>query len=188
VTGAPAGVAASFSPLSSPGSTTLSLATSASPPAGSSALTITGTSGALSATTTVALTVNAAPPPPAPGGGPATVSGKAATVGPWYDEEQVLFSTSSQITALTVTISVPAANVSYNGAYNTFGGQVVNSHVAGANIVYSFTLSPGQSIGPGSGLFAAQLSGNGVAHSAAGDSWTATYTSGGTTYTQSGGF
>ena len=36
--------------------------------------------------------------------------------------------------------------------------------------------------------FAAQMSGNGTAHPTAGDTWTVTYTSGGTTSTLSGTF
>jgi hypothetical protein len=134
------------------------------------------------------LTVNGGAPPPPPAPGATTFIGRASANGPWYDEDDVLLTTTAPITALTVRITVPVTNVSYNGAYNTFGGQIVNSFAGGANLVYTFTLSPGQTIGPGSFTFAAQMSGNGVTHNVAGDSWTATYTSGGATLTQSGTF
>ena len=66
VTGLPAGATASFSPASVAGSgtSTLTVSTSATAtPAGSSLLTITGTSGTLTHSTTVTLVVNAAPVP-----------------------------------------------------------------------------------------------------------------------------
>jgi len=187
VTGLPAGVTATFNSASAPSSTSLTLSAGAGAPLGASNLTITGTSGALSATTALALTINGSAPPPG-GMGPASFIGKASTNGPWFDENDVVLSTPAPITALTVTITVPAANVSYNGAYNTFGGQIVNGFTGGANLVYSFTLSPGQTIAPGSFTFAAEMNGNGTTHDVTGDSWTATYTSGGATYTQSGTF
>ena len=183
-TGVPAGVTATFSPPSTTTSATLTLAAAPSATAGTSVFTITGTSGALSATTALALTINGAPS----GTGPATFSGRVAAGGPWYYQDDLSLSTTAPITALTVTISVPATNVTYNGAYNTFGGQIVQSFVSGGNFVYSYKLGAGQSVGPGSGLFAAQMNGNGVMRNLAGDSWTATYTTGGSTYTQSGKF
>ncbi len=182
----PAGVKATFSPASSTTSTTLTLAASASAPVGMSAFTITGTSGALSATTGLTLAVKGGGAPP--GGGPATFAGRLAGSAPWYYEDAVVLSTKAPIPALKVTITVSAKNVSYKGAYNTIGGQIVNSFTGGANLVYTFTLSPGQTISPGSFTFAAQMNGNGITHDVAGDSWTATYVSGGATYSQSGRF
>jgi hypothetical protein len=184
--GAPAGVTATFNPASSATSTSLTLSPGPSAPVGTSIFTITGTSGALSATTALALTVSGAGTPPGPG--PATFAGKASTNSPWFDEEDVVLSTTAPITALTLTITVPATNVSYNGSYNTFGGQIVDGYTVGSNLVYSFTLSPGQTIGAGAFTFAAEMNGNGATHDVTGDSWTATYTSGGATYTQSGKF
>ena len=188
VTGLPAGVTATFNSASAPSSTSLTLSAGAGAPLGASNLTITGTSGALSADgprsrspSTEALRL--------PGGWVQralsarrrpTVRGSTKT-------------TSSSPRRLrsprgTVTITVPAANVSYNGDYNAFGGQILNGFTGGANLVYSFTLSPGQTIAPGSFTFAAEMNGNGTTHDVTGDSWTATYTSGGATYTQSGTF
>jgi hypothetical protein len=78
VSGLPSGASASFStnPLA-PGSTsTLSVTTSTSTAAGNYSLTITGTSGSLTATTRAALAVSsAAPPPPPPSGGITFVQG-----------------------------------------------------------------------------------------------------------------
>jgi len=189
-TGLPAGVTGTFSPATATSSTTLTLAAGASAPTGTSVFTITGTSGALSASTALALTVNAASTGGGGGGGtgPATLTGKRNASGPWYYEDDVGLSTTSQITAMTVTVTVPATNVTYNGAYNTIGGQIVQGYTSGANFVYSFQLAPGQVIYPGSYTFAAQMNGNGVQHDQATDSWTATYTAGGQTYTQSGKF
>jgi len=184
----PAGVTATFSPTSSATSTTLTLAASASASTGTSIFTIGGTSGALSASTALSLNVTAAAPPPGTGGGPATFAGKASTNSPWYDENDVVVTTPAQITALTVTIAIAPTNVTYNGAYNTIGGQIVDSFSGGANLVYTYKLSAGQIVWPGSYTFAAQLNGNGTTHPTTGDTWTATYTAGGATYTQSGKF
>lgn len=187
-TGLPAGVTASFNPPSATSSTTLTLTAGASAPAGTSAFTITGTSGALSATTALALTIAASAPPGGGGAGPAVFSSRRNAAGPWYYEDDLTLSTTTQITALTVTIAVPSTNASYNGSYNTFGGQIAQSYATGASFVYSFKLGPGQTINPGSGTFAAQMNGNGVQRDLSGDSWTATYTAGGQSFTQSGTF
>lgn len=187
-TGLPAGVTATFNPPSSPSATTVTLAANASAPTGTSAFTITGTSGALSASTALALTVNAPAGGGGGGAGPATFVAKRNASGPWYYENDLVLSTSAQITDLTATIAVPSANAAYNGAYNTFGGQIAQSFTSGANFVYTFKLGPGQSIYPGSGTFAAQMNGNGVMRDMTGDSWAVTYAAGGATYTQSGKF
>lgn len=58
--GLPSGVTASFSPMSSAGSSTLTFVAGTAAATGTSTVTITGTSGALSATATLALTVTTA--------------------------------------------------------------------------------------------------------------------------------
>jgi hypothetical protein len=65
VSGLPSGASATFNPTSvtGSGSSTMSVTTSASTPAGTYTLTITGTSGALSHSTTVKLVVNLVNPP-----------------------------------------------------------------------------------------------------------------------------
>jgi hypothetical protein len=87
---------------------------------------------------------------------------------------------------MTLTVTVPAGNVSYGGGYSTVGSQVALTHSSGSNLVYTFTLASGQTIGAGSYTFASQMDGNGNTHNFTGDSWTVTYTIGGQTYTQSG--
>ena len=155
----------------------MTLAASASASTGTAAFTIKGTSGALSASTALALTINAAAPPAGGGGGgagsggagPATFTARRNASGPWYYENDLVLSTTAAITDLTATVTVPAANVTYNGAYNTFGGQIVQSFTSGGAFVYSFKLAPGQSLNTGaSGTFAAQMNGNGVARDLAG--------------------
>ena len=82
------------------------------------------------------------------------------------------------------------AGVGYSGMYNTVGGQVTqtNSSTTGA-ITYVFTLNAGQTLPASTGrTFAVQTSGNGSLHPTAGDTYTVTYTSGGTTTTTSGHF
>lgn len=182
--GVPAGVTATFSPASSATGTTLTLAASPTAQTGTGVFTITGTSGALSASTALALTVNAPPSP----GGPVTFTGRAVGSPPWYYENDVTFTASAPITALSVTITVAASNVTYNGAYNTIGGQITQAFTSGANLVYSFALASGQTINAGAGTFAAQMNGNGVPHDVTGDLWSVTYTAGGATYTQAGHF
>jgi len=191
--GLPSGVTASFSPASATTSSTLTLTASSTATAGTGSVTITGTSGTLSKTVTLPLTVTAA----ATGGGggtpsgagPATFSGVASSNSAWFDEDDVDVKAPGTITALTVTVTVPATNVTYGSIYSTIGSQIVTSHVtSGGNIVYTFTLTAGQTIGAGSYTFASQMSGNGTTHNPATDSWTVTYTAGGQTYSQSGVF
>ncbi len=183
-TGLPSGVTASFSPASTTGTSTLTLAAAATASAGAATITVTGTSAAVSKTVTLPVTVSAA----ASGGGPVTVKGVASSTGAWFDEDDVDITSTAPITAMTLTTTVPSANVTFGGIYNTVGGQVVNSHSSSTSIVYTFTLTPGQTIGAGSFTFAAQMDGNGTTHNPSLDSWTLTYTAGGTTYTQSGSF
>jgi hypothetical protein len=180
--GVPAGVTATFSPATTTSSSTLALAAGSTAAPGVSNITINGVSGSLKASVTLPLTVSAA----ATGGGPATLTGKSSSSSPWFDEEDVELTTTAPITALTLTITVAAGNVTYGGQYDTIGGQIVTSHASGSTIVYSYALTSGKSIGPGSYTFAAQMDGNGTQHSASGDSWTVTYVSGGATYSQSG--
>ncbi len=191
ISGLQGGVTATFAPVSSSASTQLTLAAGSSAVTGLSVMTITGTSGTLSANTTLALTVTptaVTPPPVAGGGGPATAAGAVGTSGQWFDQDNVALNSPTAITALTLIITVPAGNVTLNGMYNTVGGQIVDSSTtAGGNILFTFALKAGQQLYPGNYTFAAQLNGNGSAvHNATGDSWSLTYTAGGVSYAQSG--
>jgi len=183
--GLPTGVTATFSPPSAATATTLTLTASASTTVGSSAVIVTGTSGALNATTSIALTIT--PKVTNGGAGSATFASKVAASSPWWDENDVVLTTTAPITALTLKITIANADVSFGGSYNTVGGQVLNSNT-GAPLVYTYVLSPGQTIDPGSFTFAAQMRGAGVTHNVSGDSWTVTYTSGGGAQAQSGKF
>jgi hypothetical protein len=194
-------VTATFAPTSSTTSTKLTLAAASTAAPGVDAMTITGTSGNLSANTALSLTVTAktttpptqptpptSPTPPSGGSGPATATGAAVVSGAWFDQDDVNLTTPAAITAMTLTITVPSSNVKLNGLYNTVGGQIVQGTTTGAgDIVFTFTLKPGQQLSPGTYTFAAQMDGNGsVIHNAAGDSWTLSYTAGGVAFTQSG--
>ena len=78
-----------------------------------------------------------------------------------------------------------------SGQYNTIGGSTITQSVSttATQVTYTYSLAAGQQIAAGTGrTFAAQMSGNGTAHPTAGDIWTVTYTSGGTTSTLSGTF
>ncbi len=124
------------------------------------------------------------------GGNGVTATGVVASNSPYYGEEDVKFSNTSPITAMTITITVQkTSGVSYSGAYMTFGGATATHADNGSTITYTFTLSAGQTISPSSNLLAAaQFSGTGTAHSTSGDTWSITTTSGGATNTQSGHF
>jgi cellulose 1,4-beta-cellobiosidase len=210
----PAGVTATFAPTSSQTSTKLTLAAASTAAAGIDSMTIKGTSGTLSASTTLSLTVTptsvappsppppappspppppppappSPPPPPAGGSGPVTATGAAAVSGAWFDQDNVNVTTPDAITAFTLTITVPSTDVSLNGSFNTVGGQITDATTTGGgDIVFTFTLKAGQQLSPGSYTFAAQMDGNGSAvHNAAGDKWTLSYTAGGVAHTQSG--
>ena len=126
------------------------------------------------------------------GGGAVTATAKLAPgYGPWYGEEDVAVSSTAPLTALTVTVTVQkTAGVSYNGQYNTVGGQIASSHTdAPTAITYQFTLASGQTLAAGTNqTYAAQFNGTGTAHSTAGDTYTVTATAGGKTTTLTGHF
>jgi hypothetical protein len=186
-TGVPTGVTATFNPASATGATsTLTFTASATAATGSSTVTVTGTGGGLSRTTAIALTVGPSGP-----GGTVTVTTAINANSPWYNEEGVRVSNTGTLTALTVRVVIQRTpGVAFNGMYNTVGGQILQTNSSTtAAITYQWTLAAGQTLGPGTGrLFAAQAGGNGTPHPTSGDTWTVTYTSGGTTVTQSGTF
>jgi hypothetical protein len=109
---------------------------------------------------------------------------------PFFDDEGVKLTNTGTITALSITINVQnTGGMGFNGQYNTVGGQITQSHSSTATVItYQFGLSAGQTLNPGSYLFDAQMSANGTAHPTSGDTFTATYTTGGQTFTQTGHF
>jgi hypothetical protein len=119
-----------------------------------------------------------------------TATGTVASNSPYFGEEDIKFSNTSSITALTATITVQkTAGVSYNGAYTTFGGVTVTHVDNGSTIVYTFTLGSGQTVSPSANLLlAAQFGGTGTAHATTGDLWSLTSTTSGGTTTLSGHF
>ncbi|HEY0683994.1 MAG TPA: lytic polysaccharide monooxygenase [Steroidobacter sp.] len=129
--------------------------------------------------------------PPTTGNGGLTVTPAITSASPYYNEQQLRISNTAAVTALSVTIVVQrTTGVSYAGQYNTLGGQVTqtNSSTSSA-ITYQYTLGSGLTLSPGTNrTFAAQFGGTGTSHPTAGDTYTVTYTSGGTQYTQSGTF
>jgi hypothetical protein len=112
--------------------------------------------------------------------------------GPWFNEEAIRLTNTGTLTSLSITIVIQrTGGISHNGQYNTVGGQILQSNTATATaITYQFTLASGQSLAGGgaSRLFAAQTSGSGTVHPTPGDTFTITYTTGGTTFTQTGTF
>jgi len=172
------------SPTSGSASGSLTITASANSGTASRSATVTVTSGSL--TQTVAVT-QLAPS----GQGPATVTtGTSDITNQWYLEEDVKLSSTASITALNLTVNLAkTSGARYSGMYNTLGGSIVMGHSdTGSILVYTFSLQPGATLNPGSSQFATQMGLSGTAHATTGDTWTLTYTSGGTTYTKSGGF
>jgi hypothetical protein len=187
VSGLPAGVTASLNPASTTGTSALTFSASSSATVGAANVTVTGTSGTLTHTATVALTVN----PAVTGTGGVTVTPVINSNSNFFDDEGLKLSNSGAITAFSLTITVQnTGGISFSGQYNTVGGSIAQSHGSTATaITYQFSLSPGQTLSPGTNyLFDAQMGANGAAHPTGGDTFTVTYTTGGQTFTQSGHF
>ena len=148
-------------------------------------MTITGTSGSLTHTTSIALTVQTTS-----GNGGVTVTPVVVQNTPWFNEEDLRVANTGTLTALSVTIVVQrTTGVSFSGQYNTVGGQIAQANSSTSSAVtYTFTLNSGQTLSPGSYTFAAQSSGNGTTHPVAGDTYSVSYTTGNQTLTQTGTF
>ncbi len=141
--------------------------------------------------------VSAKPAAPAGGGGGGTggtvtaASKIAPGFGPYYGEEDVVVSCTAPLSALSVTVTLQkTVGVSYNGQYNTVGGQITGSHTdSGSALTYQFTLTPGQTLAVGtSQTYAAQFNGTGTLHPTSGDTYTVVATAGGKTTTLTGHF
>jgi len=187
VSGLPAGVTASFNPTATSSTSTLTLTASATAATGPATLTITGVSGTLTHSTTISLTVNS----PGTGTGGVTVTPVVNSNSAFFNDEGVKLSNTAALTSLSLTITVQAtAGVSFNGQYNTVGGQILQSHSStAATISYTFTLAAGQTLPPGTNwLFDAQAAGNGTVHPTSGDTFTVNYVTGGATFSQTGHF
>ena len=186
--GLPSGVTVAFNPSTATtgNSVTATFTASSTATLGTANVTITGTSGTTTRTTTIALTVNNSG-----GGGALTATSAVTSNSPWFVEEQVRIANTGTLTALTITVTVQrTTGINHSGQYNTVGGQVTQSVTTTAStITYTFTLAPGQTLGPStSRTFAVQLSGNGTAHPTAGDTYVVSYNAGSGTQTASGTF
>jgi endo-1,4-beta-xylanase len=111
----------------------------------------------------------------------------------WWSELDVSLNHTSQLTALTITITVQkTTGVAGSGQYTNFpGGMLMVGRTEDATrIVYTYAMGAGQTLAAGTNrLVAAQFNGNGTSHPYTGDTWTVTYTtSGGTPQTLSGTF
>jgi len=186
--GLPTGVNVAFNPSAATtgNSVTATFTASSTATLGAATVTITATSGTTSRTTTVALTVTSGGT-----GGTLTATPVVSTNSPWFNELQLQVANTGSLTALSITIVVQRTpGVSYSGQYNTVGGQIAQTNSSTtAAITYQFTLAAGQTLPAATGrTFAVQTSGNGSLHPTAGDTYSVTYTSGGTTTTTTGHF
>ena len=130
--------------------------------------------------------------PQAGGTGGVTVTRVVVQSSPWYNDQAIRLTNTGALTALTVRIVVQrTAGISFNGMYNTVGGQIQQGNTGNTNpatITYTWTLAPGI-VGPGTNRqFSAQTNGTGTAHPTSGDTYTITYTTGGVTCTSNGTF
>jgi hypothetical protein len=185
--GLPLGVITGFSPASTTGTSALTFTASSTATLGAATVTITGTSGTITHTTSISLTVNA----PVTGTGGVTATATVNSSGAFFNDQSVKLSNTAPITALSLTITIQATTgVTFNGQFNTVGTQIMQSHSSTtAAITYQFSLAAGQTLGAGTNwVFDAQTSGNGTVHPTAGDTFTVTYTTGGQTFTQTGHF
>jgi len=149
-------------------------------------VTVTGISGTLTRTTTIALTVN----PAIGNNGGVTVNTVINQNSLFFDDQGVKLNNTAAITSMSLTIMVQATpGVTFSGQFNTVGGQITQSHSTAAGVItYQFNLAPGTTLSPGSYLFDAQMGATGTAHPSAGDSYTVTYTTGGQQFTQTNHF
>jgi endoglucanase len=186
--GLPTGVAAAFNPPSTTGTSSIvTFASSATATLGTAAVTVTATGGGLTRTATISLTVG----PASTGGNGGVTATPVASTSPWFNEESVRLANAAPLTSLSLTIVVQrTTGISASGQYNTVGGQIAQSNSSTVTAAtYQYTLAAGQTLGIGTNwTFAAQTSGSGTAHPTAGDTYTLTYTTGGTTFTQMGHF
>ncbi len=107
-------------------------------------------------------------------------------------QEQLSFTNSAVITALSITIKIAqTTGVTYNGQTSSFpGGSITQTHsTSGGKLTYTYVLA-GQTI-PASyagGAVIAQFGGTGSVRVTTGDTWSVTSTSGGITSTLTGTF
>jgi len=183
--GLPTGVSASFNPLSTTGNSSMvTFSATATAVTGLATVTITGTSGTTVRTASIALTVNGG------GTGGVTLTPMVTSSSPWFNEQQLRLNNTASLTSLSLTITIQrTTGIGFGGQFNTVGGPILQSSSSTATTVtYQFNLAAGQTLGVGNWTFAAQTSGSGTVHPTAGDTFTVTYTTGGSNFTQTGHF
>lgn len=183
----PVGLSAVFNPSSTNGgNTTVTLSASSSAITGAASMIVTGTSGGATARLTVPIQVTAPSGP-----GTLSITPIINVNQPWYSELGLKLSNTAPITQLSITINIQkTAGVNYAGQYNTVGGQIEQSNTSSGSVIsYKYNLAPGQALGVQAyRMFAAQVSGAGMPHPTSGDTFSVTYTIGGTTFTETGHF
>jgi hypothetical protein len=124
------------------------------------------------------------------GTGGVTVTPVINSSGPWFNDQGISLNNTGSLTSLSITIVIQrTTGITFQGQYNTVGSQIVqSSNSTATTITYQFSLAAGQTLGTGNRLFAAQTSGTGTVHPFTGDTYTVTYTTGGTSFTQTGHF
>src|SRR5262249_12926554 len=164
----------------------LTFAASSTAIVGAANVTVTGSSGTLTHTAGLVLTVN----PAASGSGGVTLTTVVNSNSLFFDDQGIRLANTSPVTALSITITVHnTGGITFSVQYNIFGGTILQSHSSTATaVVYQFNLRAGQTLSPGSYLFDVQMGATGTAHPTAGDTFTVTYTTGGQTFTQTGHF
>lgn len=175
---------------STPRLTSTPTATATSQPV--STVTSQATSTASATATPPTIPMATATTPAANGGSSAASGSVTAGSGSYWSEEDVKLTNSASLTALRIVVTVQKTSGSaYAGQYNTVSSTALAMSYSdsGSQIVYTYTLTTGQTVPAGSGwLFGAQFSGTGVAHAYSGDTYTMTATAGSVTSTTTGHF
>jgi mannan endo-1,4-beta-mannosidase len=175
----------SVSPISGTSNGTLTVSAIANTGTVSRSGTVTVTGGGLSRTIAVTQAGVSVP------AGSVSASAVVTSSSGWFSEQQLRLSNTADITALSITITVQrTTGVSASGQYNTIGGTITQSNSSTATaLTYVFSLSPGQSLTPGTHrTFAVQMSGTGASHPTAGDTYSVTGTAGGQPFSLTGTF
>ena len=154
------------------------------------------TSEGASADVTGSFPAGPPPPPPPP---PSSVSndffaasgGGVDTGTPFYLNDVVSITNSAELTALTVAVTVrKTSGVTFGAQFNSFAAGVLTmSHVdTGSQIVYTYTLAPGQQLAPGNRIMQAQFNNASGMGRPIGDTFAITATSGSGVRTALGSF
>lgn len=128
--------------------------------------------------------------PPAQNSGVTSVGGVDTQSNPYWMQSDVNLTNSKQLTSLTVELRVArTSGVSSTGSFTSISGQSSASiTVEGDDLVYRWTLNPGQTLQPGSYIFAGQFGHTVGDRDTTGDRYTVTGSGPGGPVALSGGF